>query len=80
VDGKRCTACLGRGVEIITTCPRELITADAEVAIEAAELVEIGGGWPIEGGWLNQTAACVEAVRIVRAEQAYWKAHFGIRK
>lgn len=53
------------------------ITPDAGLAMVAAELAE-KGSWPVGGGWMDQTQICVQAVRLVWAEESHWKAAKGV--
>ena len=55
----------------------KLIGDEAWEAIMAADLAK-HGSWPVAGGWLEQTQWCLDAVRLVWNETAYWKAHLRI--
>lgn len=50
-----------------------MIGEDGHDALLAADLAE-HGSWPMPGGWLDQTAVCIDAVRLIRAESSQWKA------
>ncbi len=59
-------------------CPTKLIDPVAWQAIEGAEFTE-KGMFPVGGGFLDQTASYLSAVRLVWAESAYWKAKLKIK-
>jgi hypothetical protein len=57
--------CHGSGQIPLTITPRQYVTADIWEVMRAADLADKGLGWPQGGGWLDQPAALVEAVRVV---------------
>lgn len=56
---------------MIETCPHEFVTADVWDLLRAADLAE-KGSWPVAGGWLDQTASCVDGVRFAWAKNALY--------
>lgn len=70
--------CKGEGHEEITTCPHELVDADAWRAIELAEFAR-RGHWPEAGGINDQPAAAVEAFRLIWREERACRAKLGIK-
>jgi hypothetical protein len=60
-------------VLVIAECPRLQVTSDIWTLIMAADLAE-KGSWPFAGGWMEQTAACVDGVRFWWAEKSRWEA------
>ena len=62
-----CPDCKGWGKEVLIDCPLKVIPAFAWSALDAAMLAE-KGSWPVSGGWLDQSASCVDAVKVVWAE------------
>lgn len=52
------------GRDVVIPCPTEFVTPDTWDLIRAAELAE-KGHWPVSGGWLDQVAGVVDAVRYV---------------
>lgn len=71
-DGSGCDECGGAGGEWIDGCPH-VYAAGVGEAFLAARLAE-KGIWPVGGGWMEQTACCVDAVQFVWAEQAHAEA------
>jgi hypothetical protein len=67
-----CTECGGKGYRPVIGCPRRLVTADAYELLDAADWAK-HGSWPVAGGWLEQTCACVSGVRYVEGERAAWE-------
>jgi hypothetical protein len=54
----------------LTQCPYEFIGKDqraVEDVLDAADFAQKGCGWPYPGGWAEQTAACVDGVRVAWA-------------
>lgn len=67
--GRRtCPACKGWGRDIVTRCPQLEIPEGCWEMFGAADLAK-QGCWPVAGGWLDQTAVCVDGVRILNAER-----------
>ncbi len=66
-----CEACNWTGTMAITGCPREQ-AAEAMWALDAHRW-QNKGAWPMPGGWMDQTAACLAAVDMVEREQRSWK-------
>lgn len=53
----------------ITECPRRLVGQDGAMVLFAADQAE-KGVWPVGGGWMEQTASVVEAVRLAQVLEA----------
>lgn len=68
-----CQGCGGRGFELVTQCPRTLITPDIWEAMEAAYFAD-KGVYPESGGVNDQTAHCLTAFRLIWNEEAKAKA------
>jgi hypothetical protein len=49
-----------------------MATSDIHAALVAAEWAALGS-WPVAGGWLDQTQVCLDAIGLIRAEQAGWR-------
>jgi hypothetical protein len=58
---------------VIVDCPSKLIDPVAWQIIEGAELTGEHGIPPVAGGFLDQTASYLAAVRLVWAQERYWK-------
>lgn len=56
----------------MTRCPANLVTSDVLLAIEARRRLE-QGRWPVGGGWLDQTAKCLEAIEMIERDEADWE-------
>lgn len=54
----------------ITECPKATVPGEVWESFRGAELAE-RGSWPNGGGWLHECDSFVEAVRLVRVEEAY---------
>lgn len=54
---------------MVIGCPLKLIPGDVWDMLTAADLAD-QGCWPVGGGWLDQTQACVNGVRFVQNERA----------
>lgn len=55
---------------MLTECPQSVqLTTDVLDAIAAAGMAE-SGSWPVAGGWADQSATLVRAVRVVWDERA----------
>lgn len=67
---KGCAEC-NAGQVTVTTCPRELVTADVWQALEAADDAE-HNVLPMPGGSLSQTRKFMAAWRFIRAEREHW--------
>ena len=69
-----CEECGHTGRFLIEGCPH----ADNRIGRDGAEVIFAAdqaaqGVWPVSGGWLEQSAMAVEAVRRVWSEEAEWK-------
>jgi hypothetical protein len=53
---------------VLTSCPREGVTEEVFDALRVADWAE-RGMWPEAGGWLDQPAAVLQAVQVVRAAE-----------
>lgn len=71
---KACDECKGSGEFLVTACPHSgsSIGRDGADAVLAADQAALGN-WPVAGGWLDQSASALEAVRRVWSEEAHWK-------
>jgi hypothetical protein len=72
-----CPQCGGWGRDVVTSCPTAMILPGTVDAIEAAAM---GAKriLPCTGGFLDQSASYVAAVRFVWAEEAYWRATLNV--
>jgi hypothetical protein len=62
-----CPACDNRGVRTFRSCPKAEIPAVVWMCVEAYWYGK-RGLWPINGGWLDQSASFLEAFRILHSE------------
>jgi hypothetical protein len=62
-----CRNCFGKGLEPLTCCPRKIITPDIGLAIQTADDIDLGLGWPNGRGWMDESAALVAGVRLSRS-------------
>jgi hypothetical protein len=58
---------------VVVDCPTKLIAPVAWQVIEAAEFLKESGLPAITGGFLDQTASYLAAVRLVWSESRYWE-------
>jgi len=56
----------------VVGCPRKLVAGEVYELLDAADWAKLGS-WPVAGGWLDQTCACLDGVRFVEAERASWE-------
>jgi hypothetical protein len=63
----------------VTACPHKVIDRAAYDVPMAADLAK-RGSWPETGGWLDQTASCLNAVRAWWALDAAGRAGLGIKE
>lgn len=70
-----CTACHGKGYEVVTSCPRRLVAADPMVGwvVDLAEMAR-KGAWPVAGGVLDQAETFLSAARLVWSEESRCRA------
>ena len=61
------------GVQLLIGCPWKQVDADVWQAVKAAKYLRDRNGWPVAGGWLDQTAIGLEAMELVRREMGVWK-------
>lgn len=54
-------------------CPVDTIPADVWDALRAADLAD-SGLMPVGGGWLDQSAQGLDAIRMVQSERHQWEA------
>lgn len=62
-----CKACGGFGWETLTGCPRKMVTAETNDAVDWYMRLDDKGITPITGGWLDQSAVYVDAMDELRA-------------
>lgn len=62
-----CDECGATGFVTLARCPVALISADVWEVISAARMMELGF-LPSVGGWLDQAATGLEAMRLVQLE------------
>lgn len=74
---RACPDCHGTGRNVITQCPWKIIKASVLDVPMAADLAA-KGSWPVGGGWLDQTASCLAAVRYWWSLEAGHKAELGV--
>lgn len=69
-----CDGCNGTGEFVIEGCPHAegRIGRDGADAVFAADQAAMGN-WPVAGGWMDQSASALEAVRMVWREENAWK-------
>jgi len=75
-----CRHCFGRGEEPLTCCPRELVTKDIRLALQTADDIDLGLGWPNGGGWLDESQVLVSGVRLARDLNERAKARYKASK
>jgi hypothetical protein len=68
-----CKSCAGRGEIEIIECPKKHLGEDISDLLVAADMAK-EGSWFMPGGWGQQPAALVSAIRRVWSEDEYWKA------
>ncbi len=65
-----CRECQGRGQVALTGCPFAQVPADVWRAIDGWRRSKDRQGWPVAGGWLEQSAIFLEAVDLIGHEDA----------
>lgn len=75
-----CRNCFGKGMEPLTCCPRKLITPDTQLAIQTADDIDLGLGWPNGGGWMDEGKALVEGTRFARDLTERARARYDARR
>jgi hypothetical protein len=61
-----CQACRGRGLLMLSDCPRNLRTEAARRTLEMYQHAR-DGAWPVTGGVLDQTRSFLQAYRLLRS-------------
>lgn len=61
-------------MEPLKCCPRKVITPDVGLALQTADDIDLGLGWPNGGGWMDEADVLVGGVRIARDFNARAKA------
>jgi hypothetical protein len=72
----KCESCGGHG-GIDIDDPAALLDEEVYDAIDAADLAK-RGSWPVAGGWLDQSASLVRAVRRIWIEDRIFRAQLRI--
>jgi hypothetical protein len=52
-------------------------TPDVKELFRAAEILEMHGGWPKAGGWIDQTASVVQGVREITKTKKRLQVRYG---
>lgn len=65
-----CSLCRGWNRPMAFACPALMVEPWCYDVLTAADVLELGGGWPSGGGWLNEPAGLVQGVRVVAGERA----------
>lgn len=62
-----CVTCGGTGWETLSDCPRRLVTAETNDAVDWYMRLDSKGIMPIGGGWLDQAVVYVDTMDELRA-------------
>lgn len=67
-----CSICSGTGTVMVERCPRAILDRAAAEVCGLQPLIEVGI-LPVEGGWRDQAAVFIDAVRFVAMEREHYR-------